>query len=256
MEIKALESSGREPVQFETSPSRVSSLLSRSGSVIDSGSKEHFQISRTTGRKIVVVPSLEGNKSEVIFESSEVARKAFDGMPKSIVQVADHDRSKSKPNSREEDATSEEGTKPEDDEEENIETLHENQGIPEPPSLHPKAHSLLVADDAWEKEETDSGTEDLDDKVESGEENVETHLRTQLQPGVIKGKGTSVHHALAHRPRSWASVLNSARSCIKLEYFDLSDNNIIDIDDDLVDDESWNNCAVGYFLGPDMAFGL
>ncbi|KAL6954280.1 hypothetical protein U1Q18_044052 [Sarracenia purpurea var. burkii] len=62
----------------------------------------------------------------------------------------------------------------------------------------------------------------------------------------------------ANKPRSWRLVMNSARSGMELEYFAFSNNcsGIIDIGDDLVGDEPWLFCAVSYFLGPDMAFGL
>ncbi|KAL6991711.1 hypothetical protein U1Q18_009822 [Sarracenia purpurea var. burkii] len=62
------------------------------------------------------------------------------------------------------------------------------------------------------------------------------------------------------KQNSSASLLgNRCQSSINLEYVvsKLSDcSEIIEIEDDLVDGESWTNCIVGYFMGEDMAFGL
>ncbi|KAL6997438.1 hypothetical protein U1Q18_007564, partial [Sarracenia purpurea var. burkii] len=72
---------------------------------------------------------------------------------------------------------------------------------------------------------------------------------------VVNGRETYKSNAV--ESRSWGSIMNNARSGMELKYISLSDNcsGIIDIDGDMIDDEPWLFCAVGYFLRPDMAFG-
>ncbi|KAL6955400.1 hypothetical protein U1Q18_040722 [Sarracenia purpurea var. burkii] len=71
--------------------------------------------------------------------------------------------------------------------------------------------------------------------------------------------------------RSWAKVVTSSRgpnldggfprlnqrsSSGKLDYFEPKEIGIIDIEESLVDDLSWENCLVGYFLDSNLSFGL
>ncbi|KAL6956893.1 Carboxylic ester hydrolase [Sarracenia purpurea var. burkii] len=58
--------------------------------------------------------------------------------------------------------------------------------------------------------------------------------------------------------QSQGPVSKGARSGMELKFFAQSDNclGIIDIDDDMIDEKPWIFCIVGYFLGPDMPFGL
>ncbi|KAL7003664.1 hypothetical protein U1Q18_004813 [Sarracenia purpurea var. burkii] len=74
---------------------------------------------------------------------------------------------------------------------------------------------------------------------------------------VVEGMTFDNKSKIDDQPGLGASVLNYGRSGMDLKYFALPDNcSIIEIDDDLVHVEPWSLCAVGYFLGHDMAFGL
>ncbi|KAL6957235.1 hypothetical protein U1Q18_040493 [Sarracenia purpurea var. burkii] len=59
------------------------------------------------------------------------------------------------------------------------------------------------------------------------------------------------------RPRSGVPITtNFSQPGIKLDLVDTDTcTDFIDIEDELVDKESWMNCAVGYFLGDEMLFG-
>ncbi|KAL6984541.1 hypothetical protein U1Q18_017918 [Sarracenia purpurea var. burkii] len=46
------------------------------------------------------------------------------------------------------------------------------------------------------------------------------------------------------------------RSGSKLEFFEPSSPGIIDIDEEMIDEHSWDLCLVGYFLDANLAFGL
>ncbi|KAL6968913.1 hypothetical protein U1Q18_048129 [Sarracenia purpurea var. burkii] len=232
------------------------------------------------------VPEKRRCHSEILPRSDDVTHKAFDAMP----------TSKSVANLGEEVEEPEEGTNLAVDGEEIAEESQENRGMIEPQvcsdlgrlecvvdiksvaGLDPlrmvgtgmkqlgeimqssssvpqvfeeMSQPLPVADDALEREGSVLGIEDTDVMTVPG-----GNWHTQLQSGVFE---TPAHHASAAsapRPKSWASVLNSECSGTMLDYYDLSDNNFVVIEDNLVDDQSWRNYAVGYFLGSDMAFGL
>ncbi|KAL6961644.1 hypothetical protein U1Q18_051167, partial [Sarracenia purpurea var. burkii] len=73
-------------------------------------------------------------------------------------------------------------------------------------------------------------------------------------------------HAKAIPTRIWANVVDGfhgvprlnqrSTSSVKLEYFAPVGSGVIDIDNDMVDGQSWDSCLVGYFLDNSLAFGL
>ncbi|KAL6967558.1 hypothetical protein U1Q18_033366 [Sarracenia purpurea var. burkii] len=61
------------------------------------------------------------------------------------------------------------------------------------------------------------------------------------------------------KPKNWAARLNPSSSTMKLEYIEAIDSEhpeIIEIEEDQVDEKSWETSLIGYFLDADQAFGL
>ncbi|KAL6965335.1 hypothetical protein U1Q18_036391 [Sarracenia purpurea var. burkii] len=103
--------------------------------------------------------------------------------------------------------------------------------------------------------------------------------RTNVLASAVQAEGSKVPQTVANKlPQSWAKIVangkgNAApndanpksifgsprlnlRCDSKLEYIEPKNPGIIDIDEELIDDQLWDNCAVGYFLDANLAFGL
>ncbi|KAL6959594.1 hypothetical protein U1Q18_039748, partial [Sarracenia purpurea var. burkii] len=69
-------------------------------------------------------------------------------------------------------------------------------------------------------------------------------------------------HQMFHKrpkPKSWAALLNPSKSFMNLEYIEpinWESPKIIEIENEFVDEESWEGCLVGYFLDVGQAFNL
>ncbi|KAL6988125.1 hypothetical protein U1Q18_013872, partial [Sarracenia purpurea var. burkii] len=76
-----------------------------------------------------------------------------------------------------------------------------------------------------------------------------------MQSWVDKGGNNGI---FANQPKTLGLESNCSRSGTDLEFFESSNNcsGIIDIEEDMVDEDPWIYCIVGYFLGYDMPFGL